>query len=224
MTFKPKKLIPIGIFAGLLLIAVIIRMNPPEAPQRPAFDGPMMSVETVPVMPREYPIMLQSYGTVQPRTRSMLIAQVGGQIVEINENVRDGGFFEKGDVLGRIDPRDYEADVQIAEATLADARQALAEAIARSEQAREDWERLGNEGEPSELVLRIRGGESPGQIGRVSPDESQARPGADEHRRAVCRARDQEARRPRAGGLVQYAAGGDLCDRRRRNSSAHSQP
>jgi RND family efflux transporter MFP subunit len=155
MNFKTKRLIPIGIFAGLVLIAVIIRMNPPEAPQRPAFDGPLMSVETVPVLPRDYPIMLQSYGTVQPRTRSMLIAQVGGQIVEINENVRDGGFFEKGDVLGRIDPRDYEADVQIAEATLADARQALAEAVARSEQAREDWERLGNEGEPSELVLRI---------------------------------------------------------------------
>ena len=155
MTLKPKRLIPIGIFAVLVLIAVIIRMNPPEAPQRPAFGGPMMAVETRPVIPRDYQVMLQSYGTVQPRTQSMLIAQVGGQIVEINENVRDGGFFEKGDVLGRIDPRDYEADVQIAEATLADARQALAEAVARSEQAREDWERLGNEGEPSDLVLRI---------------------------------------------------------------------
>ena len=114
-----------------------------------------MTVETIPVMPRDYQVMLQSYGTVQPRTRSILVAQVSGQIVEINENVRDGGFFEKGDVLGKIDPRDYEADVQIAQAALADANQALAEAIARSEQAREDWERLGNEGEPTELVLRI---------------------------------------------------------------------
>jgi RND family efflux transporter MFP subunit len=155
MTINLKKIMPLAIFGGLVLVAVIIRMNPPEAPQRPAFGGPMMTVETSVVMPRDYPVMLQSYGTVQPRTRSMLIAQVGGQIVEINENVRDGGFFEEGDVLGRIDPRDYEADVQIAEATLADARQSLAEAIARSEQAREDWERLGNEGEPSDLVMRI---------------------------------------------------------------------
>ena len=155
MKINLKKIMPLAIFGGLVLIAAIIRMNPPEAPQRPAFGGPMMTVETDVVMPRDYPVMLQSYGTVQPRTRSMLIAQVGGQLVEINENVRDGGFFEEGDVLGRIDPRDYEADVQIAEATLADARQALAEAVARSEQAREDWERLGNEGEPSDLVLRI---------------------------------------------------------------------
>lgn len=146
---------PIAIFAGLVAIAVIIRMNPPETPQRPQFSGPTMTVETIPVLPRDYRIMLQSYGTVQPRTRSMLVAQVGGQIVEINENVRDGGFFEKGDTLGQIDPRDYEADVQIALASLADAKQAMAEAIARSDQAREDWERLGNEGEPSKLVLRI---------------------------------------------------------------------
>lgn len=155
MKFKSNKLIPVAIFLGLLAIAVIIRMNPPETPQRPQFSGPLMTVETEPVMPRDYQVRLQSYGTVQPRTRSMLIAQVGGQIVEINENVRDGGFFEKGDVLGQIDPRDYEADVQIAQASLADARQALAEAIARSEQAREDWDRLGNEGEPYDLVLRI---------------------------------------------------------------------
>ena len=155
MKINFKKLAPIAIFGGLVLIAVIIRMNPPEAPQRPAFTGPMMTVETRPVIPQSYRVRLQSYGTVQPRTRSMLVAQVGGQIVEINENVRDGGFFEKGDVLAQIDPRDYQADVQIAEATLADARQALAEAVARSEQAREDWERLGNEGEPTELVLRI---------------------------------------------------------------------
>jgi RND family efflux transporter MFP subunit len=155
MKINIKKLIPIGIFGGLILIAILIGMNPPEAPQRPAFDGPMMTVETAPVIPRDYPIMLQSYGTVQPRTRSILIAQVGGQLVSINENVRDGGFFEKGDVLGQIDPRDYEADVQISEASLADARQALAEAVARSEQALEDWERLGNEGEPSDLVLRV---------------------------------------------------------------------
>ena len=155
MNINLRKLMPIAIFGGLALIAVIIRMNPPEAPQRPAFDGPTMTVETVPVLPRDYQVMLQSYGTVQPRTRSMLVAQVGGQIISINENVRDGGFFEEGDVLAEIDPRDYVADVQIAAATLADAEQALAEANARSEQAREDWQRLGNEGEPSDLVLRV---------------------------------------------------------------------
>jgi len=155
MNFKNKKLLPIAIFGGLVLIAVIIRMNPPAAPQRGAFTGPTMTVETSAVFASDYPIMLESYGTVQPRTRSMLVAQVGGQIVSVNENVRNGGFFEKGDVLADIDARDYEADVRIAEAVLFDARQGLAEAEARTNQAREDWDRLGNSGEPPDLVLRI---------------------------------------------------------------------
>lgn len=152
---KNKKLLPVAIFGGLLLIAVIIRLNPPESEQRAPFSGPMMTVETRVVSETAYPIMLESYGTVQPRTRSILIAQVGGQIVSVNENVRDGGFFEEGDVLATIDPRDYEADVRIAEASLMDAKQALAEADARTNQAKEDWARLGNTGEAPELVLRI---------------------------------------------------------------------
>jgi len=155
MDFRNKKLLPAAIFGGLLLIAVIIRLNPPEAPQRPAFSGPMMTVEIRVVSEQNYPIVLESYGTVRPRTRSMLVAQVGGQIVSVNPNVRDGGFFEKGDVLANIDARDYEADVRIAGALLTDARQTLAEAEARTNQAREDWDRLGNTGEAPDLVLRI---------------------------------------------------------------------
>lgn len=155
MNFKSKKLLPFAILGGLVLIAILIRLNPPEAPKRPAFAGPQMIVEAQTIALRDYVVMLESYGTVQPRTRSMLVAQVGGQIVSVNPNVRDGGFFEKGDVLGTIDPRDYEADVRIAAASLMDARQALVEAEARTEQARVDWTRLGNSGDPTELVLRL---------------------------------------------------------------------
>ena len=60
------------------------------------------------------------------------VAQVAGQIIAVDENVRDGGFFEKGDVLVEIDARDYAADVRIAQAALADAQSALAEADARA--------------------------------------------------------------------------------------------
>lgn len=154
MTIK-KTLLPVIILGALLSIAAVIKLNPPDSPQRQDAGGPQMAVETRTVLPVDYAIRLESYGTIQPRTRSMLVAQVSGQIVDTNPNVRDGGFFERGDVLVRIDPRDYAANVRIAEATLADARQALAEAEARTQQAREDWERLGNTGEPPDLVLRI---------------------------------------------------------------------
>jgi RND family efflux transporter MFP subunit len=150
-----KKFLPIIILGVLLLLAVIIKLNPPAAPQQRNAGAPQLVVETVDVTPREYSVALESYGIIQPRTRSMLVAQVEGLIVKLNPNLRDGGFFERGDVLVTIDSRDYTADVRIAEATLADARQALAEAEARSNQAREDWERLGNEGDIPDLVLRV---------------------------------------------------------------------
>ena len=81
-----------------------------------------------------------------------------GKIVRLHDDgsiPEDNPFFEEGDVLLSIDPRDYEADVKISEAALMDARQSLAEEEARSEQATYDWKRLGNEGEAPDLVLRI---------------------------------------------------------------------
>jgi RND family efflux transporter MFP subunit len=155
MNMPSKKVLPLLIIAALGLVAYLVKSNPPSTPQREPFSGPQMVVDVQPVTRRNYLVRLQSYGTVQPRTRTTLIAQVGGQIVSVNPNVRDGGFFEKGDVLGSIDSRDYEADVRISEAALMDARQSLAEAEARTVQAREDWQRLGNSGDAPELVLRL---------------------------------------------------------------------
>ncbi len=149
-----RKLLPIGILLGLLLVATVILKNPPEVEFAPRDLSPQMTVETVRLTRTDYQITVPSYGIVRPRIQSMLVAQVAGQIVDKAPNFDEGGFFAAGEVMLTIDPRDYEADVQIAEAALADARQALAEEEARTEQARIDWERLGNDGDAPDLVLR----------------------------------------------------------------------
>ncbi len=147
---------PIAILVVLLGAGVMILNNPPSTERRGPPTGPQTVVETTTVIPGAYQITVDSYGTVQPRTRSVLVAQVGGQIVSIKEDFRPGGYFAAGETLVTIDPRDYEADVRIAEATLMDALQVQAQEEARSEQALTDWDRLGDAGEkPSDLVLRI---------------------------------------------------------------------
>lgn len=150
-----KIIFPVTIIGVLLTVAMIIRANPPESQRRFTPPKQVMVVNAARVQLQDYPILLESYGSVQPRTQTTLTAQVSGQVVYVNPNIRDGGFFNKGDVLVSIDPRDYEANVRIAQAGLMDARQTLADASARSELAREDWSSLGNEGEPPELVLRL---------------------------------------------------------------------
>ena len=155
MNKMTKILLPVSIFGVLLTLAIIIRANPPETSRRFTPPPQAMVVNAAKVQLQDYRILLESYGSVQPRTKTTLTAQVSGQVVYVNPNIRDGGFFSKGDVLVSIDPRDYEANVRIAQAVLMDARQTLADASARSELAREDWRSLGNEGKPPELVLRL---------------------------------------------------------------------
>ena len=145
---------------AIILIILIsggswILSNPPGTERRGPPQGPQTIVEVVSVTARDYQILVDSYGTVAPRTRSPMVAQVSGQIVGIKPDFRAGGFFEAGETLLTIDPRDYEADARIAEASLMDALQAKAQEQARSEQAEIDWDRLGDPGEqPSDLVLR----------------------------------------------------------------------
>lgn len=149
-----RRLLPLIILFGFLLIAALFYFNEPaparSAPARPA----PIAVEVMSLKLQNVQIKVESYGTVQPRTQSMLVAQVSGQITKVNSAFRDGGFFESNEVLLEIDPRDYVADVKIAEASLVDAQQVLMEETARAEQASKDWKRLGRGESPSDLVLR----------------------------------------------------------------------
>ena len=75
---------------------------------------------------------IRSQGTVQPRRETTLTARVSGQIEWVAECFDESGFFSKGDVLARIDQRDYairirrlEASKRSAEAHLFDSQQDL---------------------------------------------------------------------------------------------------
>lgn len=102
----------------------------------------------------EYELRVRSQGTVQPRTRSTLLPEVSGKIIEISPSFRPGGFFGQGDVLMRLDPLDYETAIVIAKGTLAQAEVMLAEEKARADQAVENWRAMGRTGTPSALVTR----------------------------------------------------------------------
>lgn len=111
-------------------------------------------MEFVSLATRDYTVWVTTRGTVRPRTESTLIPEVSGRVTTLAGAFRAGEFFEHGDVLLQIDPRDYEAEVVVAEANVAQARSALAEEQARADQARREWQRLGERGTPDALVVR----------------------------------------------------------------------
>jgi len=148
----------IGLPLAIIVIAIVsynvILANPPKSDRSRPSQNPQMTVETKLLSGKSYQVYLESFGTVKPRTGSALVAQVSGQIMYVSPQFREGGFFEKGDLLVKLDDRDYKADVKIAEASLISARQGLLEEQARSNQALIDWKRLGNDKAASSLVLR----------------------------------------------------------------------
>lgn len=149
-----KVLIPGIILIITYFIAQIIINNPPKNNRDKGKVSAQISVETVTLKPQRYTVVLNSFGTVQPRTKSVLVAQVSGEINNESSQFRDGGFFEKGDVLVQLDDRDHRAEVKINQSSLLSAKQGLLEEEARVKQALIDWQRLGNGAEPNSLVLR----------------------------------------------------------------------
>ena len=147
-----KILIPIGIIASAAVLAIVM-VNSRAPAERQAAPAPVPVVQVAEVSSTRYEIWVESRGVAQARTQGSLVAQVGGEVVKLNPNFRDGGFFRAGDVLVQIDARDYQAAVTIAKSELVSAQQRHAEEKALSEQAARDWARLGK-GDPSDLTLR----------------------------------------------------------------------
>ncbi len=149
-----KKLLPLIVLAGFIGAAWIVTSNPPQAKRGKPSTTAQLNIEALTVKPAPLTVEISSYGTVQPRTQSFLLPQVSGEITYISHTFRDGGFFEKDEVLVRLDSRDYLAEIRIAESTLLSAEQQLSEEQARVEQAKQDWQRLGNSETAPALVLR----------------------------------------------------------------------
>ena len=154
MNAMKKYSVPVGILLITVVLWNLIKSNPPENRRGRGAPPAAMSVDVQTVKPSDYQVMVESFGVVKPRTNSVLVAQAAGQIIAVSPNFREGGFFEQGDMLIRIDDRDHQAEVKIAQSSLMNAKQKLLEEQARAEQALVDWQRLGNGKKPSDLVLR----------------------------------------------------------------------
>lgn len=147
-------LLPIALFGGCFAVAWWLLTNrPPE--EKKEVPVVLVNVEGISLKQTEYPLKVRSQGTVQPRTRSTLLPEVSGKIIEISPSFRPGGFFNQGDVLMRLDPLDYETAIVIAKAAAAQSEVILAEEKARADQAVENWRAMGRSGTPSTLVSRV---------------------------------------------------------------------
>jgi RND family efflux transporter MFP subunit len=130
-----KILLPVVVLAtGIAGAWVLIQARPAVVREERQAPPPVVRVLTV--QTRDIPQVVRALGTVEPRTQTTLVAQVGGAIVGASPAFAFGGEFFPDDVLVEIDRRDHELAVTRAQAQIAEARAALAARAARLQELR----------------------------------------------------------------------------------------
>jgi len=117
-------------------------------------QAPVLLVDVIPAISTTVELNVHAQGTVSPRTQTTLVSEVSGQILEVSSAFVSGGFFKAGEILVRIDDRNYQAELKRAEAALAAARTVLVREQGLADYARDDWEKLQRSEAATELALR----------------------------------------------------------------------
>jgi len=160
---KHQRVVGRGILQALLAIVIVgvgiagavIFIMLKKPPERKEQDLQAPLVEVVQLHSKDIPMVVQGYGTVNPKVDVDIIPEVAGKVVYIHPELIVGGLIPADKTILRIDPRDYELAVRQAEAAVADARVILETEQAEAEVARTEWKQLHPDTEPtSPLVLR----------------------------------------------------------------------
>jgi RND family efflux transporter MFP subunit len=143
------------LLVGAGVIAYKMLSTPLEKPKKPPGVVRALKTRVIELKVEDYTTSVETSGIVRAHNEITLTSQVPGRIVKVSQQFEDGAFFNKGEVLVQLEEADFAAAVAGGEAQLAQASAGYAQERARAEQARRNWEDLGYEDEPNELVLRL---------------------------------------------------------------------
>jgi RND family efflux transporter MFP subunit len=128
------------ISAGIILVGVagfvVLKATKPAPPEKKS-DRARLIVRVMPVKTEDVQATVEESGTVEPKTTLDVTAEVAGSIIYVSENLRQGYFVAKDELLVEIDPREYRLSIAQAKAQIA---QSKAE-MAKTQQERENIKR-----------------------------------------------------------------------------------
>lgn len=164
LTFGASHRNPLMIFTRVIAPLCILALGggawwylgrPVEKPKPISQPEQFIKTEILELQPRDYQVQIESQGTVRAHYVTTITPLVSGTVTILHPCFEDGAFFEKDQVLAELDPADFAAALASAEARLARAEAALSQEVARAKQARLNWNDIGYDEEPSDLVLRV---------------------------------------------------------------------
>lgn len=143
--------LPVAVLIAALIIAWLLLKTPPQAHKgQKVVIAPM--VDVVRIEKGSFPVLIQVMGQVIPAKEIELVAQVSGEIVEVSDSFVSGGIVRLGQSLLKIDPQDYQLEL--------DKQKAAYEIeLGQQQKARKDLEILRRSGSklPKDQYLILRG-------------------------------------------------------------------
>lgn len=101
--------------------------------------GDGVEVQTTEAQRRDITQTVTAFGRVQPETEVIISPDVPGEVIALP--VQEGERVQRGDLLARVEAKDYVAQAQQQRAGVSQARATLAQRQAELKQARQDYER-----------------------------------------------------------------------------------
>lgn len=147
-----KVMLPGIIIIIVITISVIMVMAKPEPEKKQAVEI-ARNIRVVTAQSGRVVLSVKTQGTVQAKQQIDLVPQVSGQVVYVSDKFVSGGLFKKGELILRLEPRDYQYQVTAAESRVTESRQVLVREQAEGALAKSEWDLLGH-GEATDLTLR----------------------------------------------------------------------
>ena len=137
-----KVLLPVAVLGAAAAISIIITIMRP-APLKLETPDTAVAVKTLLLYAQSAKLLVESQGTVLPRTQTKLISEVSGAVLSLSPEFVVGGTFKAGEIMLQLDPTDYEVALQRADARLISMNAQATFELARATQARKEWAMTG---------------------------------------------------------------------------------
>ena len=139
-----KNIILVVSILGISLLVVVLLVFLKPVAEHKAVIVKAPRVEVVKLHQQQVQIPVYSRGVLEAEKQITLATEVSGKIVWLSKKFKDAGEFRQGDLLLKIDNRDYKLAVIRAQAQVAAALQILKRVEAEAEQAKKDLRRLSS--------------------------------------------------------------------------------
>lgn len=144
-----RVLLPVAALGtGLAIAVTLVRTKPVPAKEERKDLGTLVEVQRV--KPERRNLVVQAQGSVTPSRQVNVQPEVQGRVIWKNPSLVPGGRFKKGEVLLRIDPRQYAIEAKQQGVSITQAEQALAIEKARKDIASEEWKIINQDGAATE--------------------------------------------------------------------------